>query len=36
MSQPESRLSRKIRTALLTEGAFVFKVWGSAAMMSYA
>lgn len=34
MSQPESRLSRKIRTALLSEGAFVFKVWGSAAMMA--
>lgn len=34
MSQPESKLSRKIRTALLREGAFVFKVWGSAATMA--
>lgn len=33
MTQPESKLSSKIRTALLEEGAFVFKIWGSAAMM---
>lgn len=34
MTQPESRLSSNIRKALLREGAFVFKVHGSAAMMS--
>lgn len=34
MTQPESRLSGKIRLALQAEGAFVFKVHGSVTMMS--
>lgn len=34
MSQPEARLGRKIRAALEAEGAFMFKVHGSALMMS--
>lgn len=34
MSQPESRLQRKIQDALRREGAFVFKMHGSTAMMS--
>jgi hypothetical protein len=33
MTQPESRLSRKIRDALNLEGAFVFKVWGNDHML---
>ena len=34
MTQPEARLSRKIKDALSLEGAFVFKVWGSEHMMA--
>ncbi|WNN95763.1 VRR-Nuc domain protein [Gordonia phage Fribs8] len=34
MSQPEARLGRKIRAALEAEGAFMFKVHGSALMMA--
>ena len=34
MSQGESRLSRQIAHALRAEGAFVFKVHGSALMMA--
>jgi len=34
MSQPESRLQRKIQDALKLEGYFVFKVHGSEYMMA--
>jgi hypothetical protein len=36
MTQPESRLSRKIQQALVAEwpDLFVFKVWGSVHMMA--
>jgi Holliday junction resolvase len=34
MSQPESRLSRKIINALEAEGHFAFKVHGGASMMA--
>jgi len=34
MTQGESRLSRRIAQALRAEGAFVFKVHGSALMMA--
>lgn len=34
MSQPEARLGEKIRAALEKRGAFVFKVHGSALMMT--
>ena len=34
MSQPESKLSRKIMTALRAEGWFCFKVHGSEFMMA--
>lgn len=34
MSQPESRLSRKIMTAIRAEGHFCFKVHGSEFMMA--
>lgn len=34
MSQPESKLSRKIMDALRLEGAFCFKVHGSEHMMA--
>jgi len=34
MSQPESRLQRKIQNAIRAEGHFVFKVHGSEFMMA--
>lgn len=34
MSQPESRLVQRIKTELTARGAFVFKIHGSAFMMT--